>query len=162
LKQPDYYYDGRTLPFSEGSFDGVLCTQVLEHVSHPQELLLEISRVLRPGGILILSAPFLWQEHEEPYDFFRFSSFGMRRLLSCCGLDEISMMKTTGSIETIAQAASVYVATNCSLPLKGWGRLKALLFCFPLQLGGLLWQFILPDKRQLFLDLIVVAKRSEK
>lgn len=160
MKHADVYYDGKTLPFGEASCDGVLCTQVLEHVPDPEALLREIGRVLKPGGTVVLSAPFFWQEHEQPFDFFRFSTFGMRQLLSRAGLEEISIEKTSGTLETLAQGASVYVATNLMLPIRGWGRLMSILLCFPLQLSGLIWQRLLPNRGELFLDLVVIARRS--
>ena len=160
MKNPDFYYDGRTLPFSDKSFDGVLCTQVLEHVPNPEALFTEIHRVLRPGGRLILSAPFLWQEHEEPYDFFRFSSFGLRELLMRRHFDVIFMQKTTGSLEAIAQTMSVYVVNNLSLPIRGWGGIMSLFICCPIQICGLLLQRLLPDQGKLFLDCVIIARRE--
>lgn len=160
LKAPDFFYDGQTLPFPDNSFDGALCTQVLEHVANPAALLDEIHRILKPGGRLVLSAPFLWEEHEEPYDFFRFSSFGIRELLRRCNFGEVVMQKTTGSLETLAQVMSVYVVTNLSLPIRGWGRGLSLIICCPIQVGGLLLQRLLPDQKRLFLDSVIVARRK--
>lgn len=77
----DMFYNGITFPIDSCSIDGVICTQVLEHVANPESLISEIERVLKPGGKLILTVPFLWQQHEKPYDFTRFTSFGLRRLL---------------------------------------------------------------------------------
>lgn len=68
------------LPFVDSTFDTVLCTQVLEHVARPWVVASEIHRVLRPGGILILSCPQYWPDHETPYDFFRFTEFGLKSL----------------------------------------------------------------------------------
>lgn len=159
MKMPDYFYDGEMLPFEDKSFDGVLCTQVLEHVRNPGALLSEICRVLKQGGVLVLSAPFLWEEHEEPYDFFRFTSFGFRELLMRSGFEVISMKKTSGLLEAVAQVLSVYVVGNLSLPIRGWRRMLAFFICCPIQLGGLLLQQILPDQKKLFLDCVIVARR---
>ena len=75
MKIPDYYYDGFNLPFVNGSVDGVISTQVLEHVPNARLLIKEMSRIIKPNGNIILSIPFVWQEHETPFDFSRFSSF---------------------------------------------------------------------------------------
>lgn len=160
MKMPDYFYDGQVLPFEDKSVHGVLCTQVLEHVRNPDALLAEINRVLSPGGMLVLSAPFMWQEHEEPYDFFRFTSFGFRELLMRSGFDLVSMQKTSGSLETIAQALSVYVVNNLSFPVRGWRRMLAFFVCCPIQIGGVVLQALLPDQKKLFLDCVIVARRS--
>ena len=77
----DHYYDGHVFPFTDASFDSILCNQVLEHVFNPDEFLREIVRALKPGGRLLLTVPFVWDEHEQPYDYARYSSFGLRDLL---------------------------------------------------------------------------------
>ncbi|PWG74541.1 SAM-dependent methyltransferase, partial [Enterococcus hirae] len=68
-----------------GAFDTVLCTQVLEHVRDPKKALQELPRVLRPGGVLILSAPHLSMVHDAPHDYFRYTGFGLAELLDNCG-----------------------------------------------------------------------------
>jgi SAM-dependent methyltransferase len=64
----DFYYDGRNLPFAAGAYSTVLCNQVLEHVFEPDKFIAELARVVRPGGKLLLTVPFVWDEHEQPYD----------------------------------------------------------------------------------------------
>jgi SAM-dependent methyltransferase len=66
------------LPFADASFDAVLCTQVLEHVRDLGLATSEISRVLRPGGTLLASAPFLYNLHGAPHDHRRFTEYGLR------------------------------------------------------------------------------------
>lgn len=159
LKAPDYFYDGKVLPFQNNSFDGVICTQVLEHVPDPRGVLSEIYRVTNVGGELILSLPFVWQEHEEPYDYFRFTSFGITELLKQAGFEVNSIIKDTGAIETLVATLNVYLMHNCVFNSRFFGRLIALLVCFPLQMFALISQKILPDKGQLYLNLIIYAKK---
>jgi ubiquinone/menaquinone biosynthesis C-methylase UbiE len=71
----------------DGSFDSVVCTQVLEHVSDPRKVLDEIFRVLRPGGKALLSVPQCNELHEEPADFYRYTRFGIRALAERCGFE---------------------------------------------------------------------------
>jgi len=85
--RPDLYYDGHRLPFEDKSFDTVLSVQVLEHTPKPQSLLNEMARVLRPGGLLILSAPFSARLHEQPHDYFRYTPHGLRSMCEEAGLD---------------------------------------------------------------------------
>jgi len=68
------------LPFQDASFDTVLCTQVLEHVPRPWLAASEMARVLKPGGMLILSCPQYWVLHEIPQDYFRYTPYGLRIL----------------------------------------------------------------------------------
>ena len=73
----DRLYDGEVFPFEDEEFDGLICTQVLEHVANPDFFLDECCRVLKPGAIAIFTVPFIWSEHEKPSDFSRYTSFGI-------------------------------------------------------------------------------------
>src|SRR5205814_177285 len=77
--------DGRVVPYTDASFDAVICTQVLEHSVDPDALLREMWRVLRPGGRLLITVPFMWGLHETPFDFRRYSSFGLPRAVEAAG-----------------------------------------------------------------------------
>ncbi len=70
-----------------GSFDVVTCMEMLEHVPEPARAMGEMSRVLRPGGFLVLSTPMYWPRHEAPYDFFRYPYDGLLRLVKVSGLE---------------------------------------------------------------------------
>ena len=85
-----------SLSFQSASFDAVVCTQVLEHVASPLEVLTEFRRVLKPGGTLFLSAPMAHPEHQAPYDFFRYTSFGLRALCSQAGFSRIEIQPFGG------------------------------------------------------------------
>lgn len=78
-----------TLPFRDGAFDAVVCTQVLEHVEWPRECVAEFHRVLRPGGTLYATVPMAHAEHQVPFDFFRYTSYGLRSILGVAGFLEI-------------------------------------------------------------------------
>jgi SAM-dependent methyltransferase len=75
------------LPFATGSFDAVVSTQVLEHLDRPVESLAEMHRVLRDGGKLYLTAPMAHPEHQVPYDFFRYTSYGLRSVMKEAGFE---------------------------------------------------------------------------
>jgi SAM-dependent methyltransferase len=87
ISRADVHADCLRLPFVSNAFETVVCTQVLEHVPEPAVLAREMARVLRPGGILALSAPMAWPLHEEPYDFYRYTVYGFRHLFREAGLD---------------------------------------------------------------------------
>ena len=84
------------LPFSDGTFEAVLCTQVLEHVTEPQQVLKEIRRALKPGGRLFLTAPQSWHQHQKPHDYYRYTSFGLRYLFEQAGLQVQSIQPMGG------------------------------------------------------------------
>jgi SAM-dependent methyltransferase len=73
----DYPCPADDMPFDDNTFDYALCTQVLEHVRYPERVIKEICRVLKPGGILFLTVPQTWEEHEQPYDYHRFTQFAL-------------------------------------------------------------------------------------
>lgn len=64
-------------PFSDGEFETIICSQVLEHVKKPWLVAKEISRILKVGGTCIVTVPFLIPYHADPADFFRFTKEGL-------------------------------------------------------------------------------------
>ncbi|MEO7911318.1 MAG: class I SAM-dependent methyltransferase [Roseiflexaceae bacterium] len=91
------------LPFAANSFDTVFSTQTLEHVEAPDLAVAEMARVLRPGGYLILTAPQTWRLHEKPYDFYRYTRFGLQYLLEHNGLQVVEIEAQGGVWVTIGQ-----------------------------------------------------------
>lgn len=80
-----YVCDLASIPVPANHYDLVLLTQVLEHLPEPRDVLREIYRVLKPGAQLWLSAPLFFPEHEVPYDFYRYTQFGFKHLLTSVG-----------------------------------------------------------------------------
>jgi len=74
--------DIKDLPLQDGQCDTAIVTQVLEHVDDTYKAMSEVQRALKKGGILILSTPFIYQEHIAPYDYYRFSENGLKYILS--------------------------------------------------------------------------------
>src|ERR1043166_4437153 len=91
----DAYSTALTLPFRAQSFDFVLCTEVLEHVSDPFAAMQEIGRVLKHGAKALVTTPFMYRVHEVPIDFFRYTAFAHRALAARAGL-EIVLITTRG------------------------------------------------------------------
>ena len=91
----DLLGDLERVPFSGGAFDFVLCTETLEHVRRPGSVLAELRRVLRPGGTLALSVPFLHPVHQAPHDYYRYTPFGLRHLLAEAGF-EVEELTSSG------------------------------------------------------------------
>jgi SAM-dependent methyltransferase len=81
----DYTCRLEELPMADGTYDLVLCSQVLEHVAEPVTVLKEIRRVLKPGGQAWVSAPLFYEEHEIPHDFYRYTQFAWRRMADEAG-----------------------------------------------------------------------------
>jgi len=91
------------LPFAANSFDTVFSTQTLEHVEEPHLAVTEMARVLRCDGYLILTAPQTWRLHEKPYDFFRYTRFGLQYLMEHNGLRVVHLIPQGGTWATVGQ-----------------------------------------------------------
>lgn len=161
-KNADFYYDGTTFPFPDESFDTVLANQVFEHVFNPDEFLSNISRVLRPNGYLLLTVPFVWDEHEQPYDYARYSSFGLRHILEKHGFVVVEHRKSVKSLAAIFQLINAYVYKKTA----GLGLAMYLtvvpFIMFPISLIGLCLGVILPSNNDFFLDNIILVQKKNK
>jgi SAM-dependent methyltransferase len=102
---------------ASASYDSAICFEVLEHVSTPSLAINEIYRILRPGGILIISVPHLSRLHDEPYDYFRFTKYGLRCLLENEGF-EVSEIKEKGGLFSFLghQISTILLSTVWSVP----------------------------------------------
>lgn len=155
----DKLYDGKTIPFADAYFDSVIATQVLEHVFEPAAWLREIHRVLKPGGRLLLTVPFVWDEHEPPYDYARYTSFGLAHLVKSAGFEIIEQNKIMTGTKAVTQLVNAY-HYKYLVPKKRFIRLiGCLIFIAPFNLLGLLFAAILPENKDLYLDNIVLAKK---
>lgn len=157
----DVYYDGKTFPFEDGSFDAVISFEVFEHVFNLPEMLAEIKRVLKPGGKLLISAPFGWDEHEVPYDFGRYTSFGMKHVLETNGFEVASIHKTGNYVRAVAQLWIAYLHQRIG-PRSGLPRAIFQFFVlFPFTALGWTASKILPKSDQYFCNLVVQARTPD-
>jgi SAM-dependent methyltransferase len=100
-KKPDQFFDGVKIPFGDDYFDGIICTEVLEHSVAPEILMSEMHRTLKKGGLLLVTVPFIWGEHEAPYDFLRYSTYGVRKLITEAKFSVIQLERLTTGIDAI-------------------------------------------------------------
>jgi SAM-dependent methyltransferase len=100
LRKPDLVADIHALPFADGEFDAVLCTEVLEHVKDPRKAAAELMRVLSRGGMLILTTRFVYPVHDAPHDYWRFTEYILRDLFA--GGDIVELTPESGPFSTLA------------------------------------------------------------
>lgn len=98
----DIVSDLAALPLPDGELDLVVCTEVLEHVPDPGRALAELARVLRPGGRIMLTVPFVGELHEEPFDFYRYTPYALEHLLGQAGFADVEVRPLTGWYSTLA------------------------------------------------------------
>lgn len=102
--QIDVISDITKIPLPDSTFDAVLCTEVLEHVPDPVVAVFELSRLLKPGGTLLLTAPLCSFEHQEPYHFYGgFSRYWYQRVLAAAGLRDIRVEPNGGYFRFFGQ-----------------------------------------------------------
>ena len=98
-----------TLPFPDNTFDAVITTKVLlEHISEPAETIKEISRVLKSKGEAFIIAPFAMVIHQQPYDFFRYTEYGLQHLFKKAGFEIIYIRPTLSGFMTTVDAFMMF------------------------------------------------------
>jgi SAM-dependent methyltransferase len=105
-------------PFKDGSFDCIMMTQTLEHLENPNHTLAELKRVLKPEGVLVLTVPFIYPVHGEPYDFKRYTTYGLNQLFSKdFHLKEVKGVGKLGSV--LATLLLTNIENNLNLTFAG-------------------------------------------
>ena len=155
----DVFYDGKTIPFEDKSFDSILSNQVFEHVFNPNQFLKEINRVTKVGGKFLITVPFVWDEHEQPYDYARYSSFGLKHILAENGFEIIEHRKSNNGIEVIFQLINDYLYKVIMTENVYFNLLIIILLMAPINMTGLILSKLLPRNNDLYLDNIVLAKK---
>lgn len=105
--RPDIFADAARLPLTAASIDAVVCLEVLEHVSNPRGALAEFARVLKPGGVMLFSMPFMYPIHDAPHDFQRLTQYGLRRDLEAAGFEIVKLRKTGHAVRAAALLLSL-------------------------------------------------------
>jgi SAM-dependent methyltransferase len=118
-QKPDLEWDGRTIPLAEASIDCVMATEVFEHCPDVEAVLREVFRVLKPGGLLFLTVPFLWPLHNVPYDEYRYTPFALERHLRNAAFTEVHLKALGGWDASLAQMLGLWVRRR---PFAPWKR----------------------------------------
>lgn len=160
LSKVDKFYNGRDIPFPNDEFDIVFSSEVFEHIFDIDYSLSEVYRVLNPGGKLILTCPFFWPEHEQPFDFGRYTSFGIEHLLKKHGFSCVSVSRSTGHFATLVQMLSAYISMHI-FPKNPFLRIALNpLFIAPLNAFGILLSPFMPESETVYHNLIVTARKG--
>jgi SAM-dependent methyltransferase len=155
----DVFYDGSRLPFGDREFDSVLANEVFEHVFNPSEFLTEINRVMKPGGNFLLTVPFVWDEHEQPHDFARYTSFGLRHVLHHHGFEVIRHIKSVANARVIFQLMNEYIYKKTYVGNPVLRQCLNTVLIAPFTLAGIVISSILPPNEDLYLDNVILARK---
>lgn len=113
----DYVCDATSIPVDAATFDAVICTEMIEHVPHPVQVIEEFSRILKPGGVLLLTAPLGSGIHQEPYHFYGgFTPYWYKKFLQDAGFEHIQIEANGGSFKFFGQESLRFV--RMTFPLK--------------------------------------------
>jgi len=150
---PDIFGSAFSLPIKSKSIDTVLSTEVLEHLSESSVFLSEVKRVLKDNGIFILTTPFVWPYHEVPYDYVRFTEWGLKNLLIKNGFEVIDIIPYGNNITAIGMLISYTIDRIAGNSF--WLYYPVKILCFLIQLFFLLTGKIIKISDLPFGNLIV-------
>lgn len=105
----DLRWDGRKIPLKDASVDSAMLTEVLEHCPEPWVVLKEARRVLKPGGVLFFTVPYIWPLHDAPWDFFRYTPFALEKLLAEAGFADVKLQALGGWNASLAQMIGLWL-----------------------------------------------------
>ena len=160
-KVANLFYDGGCFPVEDASFDWVVCNQAFEHVFKPDKFLSEIARVLKSDGGLLMTVPFVWDEHEQPYDFARYSSFGLKSLLEIHGFIVLEQRKTLADVRILFQLLNAYIYKVTVTKNPFIDLIICLFLMAPFNILGQFLSWMLPKNKDLYLDNVVLAKKEK-
>jgi SAM-dependent methyltransferase len=161
-EQIDVFYDGKHIPFENGRFDSILCSEVFEHIFNLEEIIQELSRVLKTEGHMLITCPFVWNEHEVPHDFARYTRFALESMLSKQGFEIISFTKAGNFITAITQLTTLYFFNIFKGPARKFFLFRWLFkffFFFVPNLTGAVLSRILPENKSLYLNNVLLVKK---
>jgi len=107
--KPDIFWDGHKIPLDDNSVDCAIATEVFEHLPNIDQVLKETYRVLKPGGKLFFTVPFLWPIHDNPQDEYRYTPFSLKRYLQNAGFTDINIEAMGGWDASLAQMIGLWV-----------------------------------------------------
>lgn len=156
----DVYYDGKHIPFADETFDSLFCSEVFEHVFNLDEILPEIGRVMKTNGQMLITVPFCWNEHEVPYDFGRYTSFGIRHILEKAGFEVVEFRKSGNFARVTWQLWALYFHSIFQFKNKMLHYLVSMIFIVPINIIGVILLNLFPKNDTLYFNNVVLARKK--
>jgi SAM-dependent methyltransferase len=128
-------------------------------VFNPDEFLQEVNRVLKQGGRLLMTVPFVWDEHEQPHDYARYSSFGLAWVLNKNGFKIVKQKKSVNDIGILFQLVNGFIYKKVETRFLLLNHLFFLFLIAPFNILGALLTMITPKSSDLYLDNIILAEK---
>jgi len=108
----DVMADAKDTKLKYNTFDWAICNQVIEHVNEPEMVIVEIRRLLKKGGKLLLTAPQMGRLHGEPHDYYRFTKYGLRYILKKNGFNIRGIYPHGGFFRAIGSHINFFILEN--------------------------------------------------
>lgn len=160
--QADLYVDCTDTKLEAETFDTLLSTQVIEHIYDTHAFIVECNRLLKKGGTAIFTIPFVWENHAEPFDYYRFTKYSIDKLFKQHGFEIIEIKPLGGAYATLIQTKiiTIYCRPSNSFLYKIFRRIRNALVVpvmniMALHLDRLFWS----DK--ICLNYIVIARKAD-
>lgn len=158
-EEVDIYYDGNTLPFDNESFQNVFCTEVLEHVPNIHNSLSEMNRVLEKQGKILITIPFVFPEHEMPYDFRRLTANGVKQVLQETGFEVLDCYTYGSFYKVVNQLIIMYFHDLLYTKNKYFNLLVNAIFIFPITFFTILLNPFILKNRSLYFGNVILAQK---
>jgi SAM-dependent methyltransferase len=161
----DVMYNGKTIPFPDEHFDSAFSSEVFEHVFNLDEIIPEIKRVMKKKGKILITCPFVWNEHEVPIDYARYTQFALKHLFEKNGFEILVQDKSGDFTMAVYQMKMVYFNEHFIPAIPLLGKLKVFRTNIPpiinpiLNLWFSFWHCVLPKRKSLYLNNILLAKK---
>ena len=146
------YYNGKILPFQTGFFDSIISSEVFEHVVNIEEIMKELNRVLKKGGYMLLTVPFVYPRHCWSNDYRRYTYEGIKHLVSENGFEIIECTSNSGYLKSLFELANIYLYE------RGQNPVTRVLIGIN-NICGELSDIFLPASDSIYLDNIVLARK---
>jgi SAM-dependent methyltransferase len=152
-------YSGDRIPLDDATVDCILMTEVLEHVFNPEHVLKDFNRVLKSGGIVLITCPFVWPLHEEPYDYARYTPFALRYLSESAGFQVVAHENLGCWFLALAQLLLAYFTQTMVPSGYRMNRLIKSFWCVLINPLALMMARLLPYSNRLYLSNFLVLRK---
>lgn len=158
-RKVDVYYNGVTIPFPNDRFDTVLAFEVFEHIVNLEEIFSEITRILKPDGMLCFTVPFLFPYHETPYDYQRLTSWKWHEILVRFGFNDINIVTKPNDFTSLVQLIQIYILSLINPRNNSVIELLLMPINLIFNLVGLLGSKVPQDRTNFPLSIEVIARK---
>lgn len=136
--KPDFLCDAAAIPVDNSSFDGVICSEVLEHVPDPRQVMREIFRILKPGGRALVVVPFMYHIHADPFDYGRYTDYYWLKLAEETGFTKTEIERQGTIYGVFANLLKLWAMEQLRMKGNGIIKTKIISFIVPRGVGVLM------------------------